>query len=895
MTIILNKIRYILFFISLSFSIKSQVRINEYSCANVSGTGAFVDAFGNTPDWFELYNPSSVSRNISGFYLSNDLTEVGKWQFPIGTIVPPQGFLLIYASGKDTVIQGATNQYHTNFELDQTKPDFIIVANNSGAIVDSVKIRRHQHNHAWGRVPNGSTAWRVFAKNAAGVSSATPGATNAGVRAFIDYLPTPKFDVNGGFFQGPLQVNLSYTTNNILSLLQPLIYYSGAGFFDGADPSVPATTKKVLFDLAFPFPITVDSTTVLRAFLDTNELSGLPNTYLPSFVETQTYIINNSRVFTSNGIPINTDFNMPVISLVYDTLNVGSFPGSAVGIPHRYMVSMEYFDKSQNLKLKSIGGALAPSTDDALPNSLGGINFFAEDEYGYNYTNSFNFYTDPSFPTSNRQFQKVFSIRAAASDKFPFQFTPTSFPTHMKDVVAHTYALKNNFNVDASRYQPCVLYLNGKYWGVYELREKLNEEYISHYSQSKKENIQLLYRDGTLQGYNTPQANSDWGQTYQYIVNNNMSNDTLYARADSMLETGSLIDLILLNSYLANGEFPSKSAWYRVVDTSGIKKKWRYHLFDMDDILGLNKNGTTFPNINPDVPFCQHETIFGNLTDSSLAHVTIFKALMANLNFKSKFINRYSYLQNTSFKCQSLAQHVTSIQNVLKNQMVQHCYKWGANDTIWNLCVDTMKYWINQRCNNLTEDIKSCYNVTGPYRFCVDIEPQGSGNVLLNNVSISDKNSETYFGNINFTALAKPNDNYYFDHWEPSDFSLTASQVKSDSITWLFQNISCIKAVFKLKEPYLLTGEPIVPTGFSPNGDGNNDLLNVYGTLLATDFNFEVFNRWGEKLFSSTDKTKGWDGTYKGSDVPVGVYAYVYKVTIDGKIIQKSGSVTLIR
>jgi gliding motility-associated-like protein len=895
MFIRLNKIvAYLLIFLA-STSAFSQVKINEYSCANVSGTGAFVDAFGNTPDWFELYNPSTFSRNISGFYLSNDVSEVGKWQLPIGTVIPPQGFLVIYASGKDTVIQGANIQYHTNFELNQTKPDLIIVANNAGTIVDSVTIRKHQHNHAWGRVPNGSTAWRVFPKNSTGNATATPGATNVGVKAYVDYLPTPKFDVNGGFFQGPLQLNLSYATNSILTLLQPQIYFTGAGFYDGADPSVSGTTKKRLFDLAFPVPIPIDSTTIIRAFLDTSDLSGLPNSYLPSFVETKTYIINNTKVFTSNGLPINTDFNMSVVSLSYDTLSVGSFPGASAGVPHKYMLSLEYFDKSKNLKLKSIGGASAPSLDDALPNSLGGITFYAEDEFGYNYTNNLSIYNDAGFPTSTRQTQKYITLRAAGSDKFPLQFTPTSFPSHIRDAVAHTYALKNNINVDASRYQPCVLFLNGKYWGVYEIRERFDEEFVSHYYNSKKENVQLLIKDGALQGFNTSQAQSDWGYLYQLVTENDMSNDTLYEKVDSLLDVSSLIDLVLYTNFLANGEFPLKAAWFRVVDTSGIKVKWRYHLNDMDDVLGLNKNSSTFPNINPDLTFCQHEFVYGTSSDSSLAHLTIFKSLLANQQFKSKYVNRYSYLQTTSFRCLSLSQYITTFQNSLKNQMIQHCYRWGANDTIWNLCVDTMKYWVNQRCNNLTDDLKNCYNVTGPYRFCVEIEPAGSGALELNEVPFYDENTVNYFGNVNFTAVARPSENYYFDHWEPKDFSLSSTQLKTDSISWFFQNISCLKAVFKLKEAHLLTGEPAVPTGFSPNGDGNNDVLNVYGTLKVSDFKLEIYNRWGEKLFTTTDKSKGWDGTYNGVNVPVGVYAYIYRVNLDGKIIQKSGSVTLIR
>ncbi|HEY1038958.1 MAG TPA: gliding motility-associated C-terminal domain-containing protein, partial [Bacteroidia bacterium] len=196
---------------------------------------------------------------------------------------------------------------------------------------------------------------------------------------------------------------------------------------------------------------------------------------------------------------------------------------------------------------------------------------------------------------------------------------------------------------------------------------------------------------------------------------------------------------------------------------------------------------------------------------------------------------------------------------------------------------------------NVIEDVKTCYNVTGPFSFCTSVEPEIAGAVVLNTVSYSEEHSDVYFGGVRFTAIAAPNENYYFDHWEPDGFTLPASALVNDSIMWKFDSASCLKAVFKLKEPYNLTGDPSVPTGFSPNGDGNNDVLNVYGTINATEYHMEVYNRWGQKMFESNDKTIGWDGTYKGQEAPIGVYAYTFKVTVDGKQLQKSGSITLIR
>jgi len=86
-----------------------------------------------------------------------------------------------------------------------------------------------------------------------------------------------------------------------------------------------------------------------------------------------------------------------------------------------------------------------------------------------------------------------------------------------------------------------------------------------------------------------------------------------------------------------------------------------------------------------------------------------------------------------------------------------------------------------------------------------------------------------------------------------------------------------------------------IPNAFSPNGDGLNDALQVYGAVIK-EIHFMVFNQWGEKVFESNTQTSGWDGNYKGKAQPSGVYMYVCKVKLlDGTDLDKKGSVNLIR
>ncbi|MBV6460528.1 MAG: hypothetical protein HJHJAOHD_00643 [Flavobacteriales bacterium] len=87
-----------------------------------------------------------------------------------------------------------------------------------------------------------------------------------------------------------------------------------------------------------------------------------------------------------------------------------------------------------------------------------------------------------------------------------------------------------------------------------------------------------------------------------------------------------------------------------------------------------------------------------------------------------------------------------------------------------------------------------------------------------------------------------------------------------------------------------------LPTAFSPNGDGQNDVFSVLGTKYVQSIELRVYNRWGQQVFYTNEKEQGWDGTFKGQPAPTGVYAYTLVATLtNGEVITKKGNVTLKR
>jgi gliding motility-associated-like protein len=88
---------------------------------------------------------------------------------------------------------------------------------------------------------------------------------------------------------------------------------------------------------------------------------------------------------------------------------------------------------------------------------------------------------------------------------------------------------------------------------------------------------------------------------------------------------------------------------------------------------------------------------------------------------------------------------------------------------------------------------------------------------------------------------------------------------------------------------------PVLPTAFTPNGDGENDVFLIRGGPFK-GVDFRVYNHWGELIFQTLDPNEGWDGTFKANNSPLGVYTWTFEVELaDGRLIRRSGDVTLIR
>jgi gliding motility-associated-like protein len=86
-----------------------------------------------------------------------------------------------------------------------------------------------------------------------------------------------------------------------------------------------------------------------------------------------------------------------------------------------------------------------------------------------------------------------------------------------------------------------------------------------------------------------------------------------------------------------------------------------------------------------------------------------------------------------------------------------------------------------------------------------------------------------------------------------------------------------------------------VPSAFTPNNDGRNDCFGLKQWGLVTQLQFQVFDRWGQRVFATTDPAQCWDGTFKGEPMPAGGYAYTIKAVTRCGAVNRTGMVILVR
>lgn len=902
--------------------VRAQVVINEVSAANWD----LINLGGEYEDWVELYNAGGSSVDLSGWHLSDDDADPGKWTVPAGISIGANGHLVIVCSGKNAVIIGMP---HTNFKLTQTKQESVVLSDPAMSLIDSFQFTQPtQKNHSWGRTADGAATWSIFL-------APTPAAVNAGPSSY--YAETPLMSPVAGGYAGSTSVSIAVPAGCT-------VRYT----LDGEEPTAASTL--------YAGPFNVNATTCVRA-VAFSATPGVP----PSFIETSTYFINETHTLPVWSIAAGADVLM--------ILNNGGNTTIAEG-------NIEYFDAGQTLLDESLGefnehGGTSNSNDQR------NIDYIVRDEFGYD-----DEIENQLFRGSDRNDFERIILKSAAGDNFPGYNG-----AHIRDAYVQSLSQVIGLKLDERSYEPCLVYVNGQYWGVYETREKVDDnDFTEYYYDQHGESVDLIQEYGSI--WADYGSTAPWWELYLFITGNDMSDPANYAVVKDSLSTLSMIDHMILNEYVANGSWLAfNTMWWRGKDPDGDHKKWGYCCWDMDWILGSPHNEFGFPESTPLNDPCDHtnENIGGtpSATNFASTHFAMFNALMDNDEFKSQYLTRYAELINHGLDCETTVGHLDSLIALIDPEMDRHCQRWGGTYDEWAENVQEVRDFLIARCAYIVEGIENCYGVE-PRDIVILVDPPGSGMVHFNNMDLVDfPFSGTYFDSTNLHFAEEAYPTWDFSHWSTSNHTVLPSE--SDSAMWfMLLHADTIIAHFTPEIRYdvvldvvphgggeILLGDHLyssfpvsasvpeaqpfdlaaipklyfdfvaweirggglnpflpadtlqdslsitffapdtiiahfhphdhgyyVPNAFTPNNDGFNDLWIPLGDRVDLDaYDLRLFDRWGQQLFASNDFHEGWDGTAGGHEVPIGVY--LYRIDVRDAFTQERwilhGHVTVVR
>jgi hypothetical protein len=792
-----------LFSFAYIFLLSQNIYINEFSSVNTNLTQ---DDDGDFEDWIELFNAETYPVNLNGYTISDNLSQPFKWTFP-DTIIQSGEHLIVWASGKDKRIAGLP--LHANFKI-STSGENLILTNPSGDVIDQIQPIKLRANISYGRYPDGENNFFYF-------QTPTPLSQNLN-NGYSEILEPVQFSVNGGFYSDSFQLILSHPDTNVT------ILYT----IDSSDPdssNLNYTRYQYKLDYAYmsddPFGnLLLDS--FKTHFYNTPVLivnqGNTPKNSLKVVSAIDSYVFESPPTFPVNeifqGIVVKaiaskpnalnsevvsntyiigdrTSFALPIISITTQETNLFDYvsgiytPGlefdqwrldnsdenyncdapsnfKSKGREYERTASFEFFAKDSNqpnikqdIGIRIFGGCGRVYHQKSFK-------LYARSEYS-NENLDFAFFQYYSFDSFKRLI-----LRNGGDD---------TYYTLFRDPLIHLIA--QPLSIETQRYQPVNAFINGEFWGIYNLRETQDKHFIK-----RKFGIDAYELDLLKEIYesSTPQiqegSSSDYEVLVDFVRSNDMAESTNYQYVSEKIDFNSFIDYFILQIFVANTDWPDgNNKFWRKNDNLNTENipfghdgKWRWLLFDTDFSIGLHIDEFT-----DDFPMAVNVNLLNYTQNWHTLNVSDF---WENELFLHQFINRFCDLLNTAFLPERTIGIIDSLENLLESSIQMHKERWPFPITPdvneWKSQVALVRDFAIQR-PQIQRNHLYFFNLDGEILIKLNVSDSTHGIIKINTIEIDSKTEGiydpvypwegTYFKNIpiSISAISKPG--YKFSHW----------------------------------------------------------------------------------------------------------------------------------
>lgn len=695
---------------------------------------------GGFPECFTVENFASLvneGENVLAILVlnygqySSDLTAIPF--LTLGMIRPPEN-----PNGAADILRLPTLNLHLNFKI-SSGGETILLTDSLGRTVDRIQFGAIPTDVSYGRFPDGESEWKYFPES-------TPASAN-NTGAYPGIVSSPVFSSKGSWYSGSLDVTLTATPSDAV------IHFT-------TDGSEPIESSEI-----FRSPIRFEKTTVLRA-----------NAFLPGWIHSRS--VANTYFF-------DTPHSLPVVSISTNPANLWD-PDSGIYVMGRNAspdfpyfganfwqdwerpVHVEFFEYPDKLGFSIDGGVkIHGQWGCAYPQKS--LAIFTHGKYGNSDIPCKLFSNRP-----NKSFQS-FLLRNSGND-----WGVTMFRDELMQ------GLAEGMNVELQAYRPAVVYLNGEYWGLQNLREKVNEHYLAEHFGVNPDEVDILENNGVI----NEGESSAWLTLVDFYSTHDLSVLENYQYVADRIDIDNFIDYNIAEIYVDNRDWPGNNVkFWRHRPTNS---KWRWIVFDLDFGFGLfDANAYRFNTLEfalePNGPG------WPNPSWSTL----LLRKLIANDEFRQKFINRFADCLNTRFTPAVVVSQWEEKKQVIEAEMSRHYERWKSGMTWtsfndWYRNAEVLKNFGKNRSAYVFSHLLWQFNLSRVVRFQVQKSPAEGGFVKVNSVNVADSVwSGLYFAGIPITIKAVTNPGFRFLEW-----MINGRSVASDSLALDVDSVSSVQAVF---------------------------------------------------------------------------------------------------
>jgi len=552
---------------------------------------------------------------------------------------------------------------HTNFNLNKSGESLNLFAPD-GTLVDSINFKDQVQNVSYGRHPDGGDDWCYFSDP----TPVEPNDTECGT----EVVDTPKSSIDGGFYEKPVTVKLSSSDN-------PKLYYT-------LDGTVPTKASRQYFK-----PLVIEETKVLRVRAYKDDL-------IPSEILTRTFFINQSH-------------SLPALSLITDPANLwdehtGIYTEGRYPVQPNYLqrgknwerpVSIEFYEEDNSLGFSlNAGIRIHGGYTRSYPKKSFRLKFakrYGEERLDY------PVFTEGKLAKPNLTAFKRLIVRNGGQDG-------KASRARIRDSLMQSLWAEEGGLFSAKR--SVFVYLNGEVWGIYNIREYIDRNYLSA-------NLGIDDADLIKEFELVKEGDAaNWLEVVEFFKAADLREENNYDRARKLIDIENFTDFWIFQIYGASIDVVGNLVRFRPkTDLS----RWRWIMWDMDMAMGLSPSDPSHNTLvwhtrETDRPDYGHDWAAGDLRIPMM-----LRKLLKNEEYRNYFINRFVHLLNTTLHPDHVIDTIDELAAIIEPEipleMVRWSGEWGGSSTEgWQASLEGIRDFARQRPQYLREHLIDYFGLT---------------------------------------------------------------------------------------------------------------------------------------------------------------------------------------